>query len=101
MSVLLPEPDTPVTHTSRLSGICTSMFLRLFSAAPTISRKPSISPSPLAGEGKGRGGLLERVLLDSGVAAQDVRIPRSAGTRGSGRRNDDVTASVKIGRASG
>ena len=37
-SVDLPDPETPVTHTSRCSGIVTSMFLRLCSSAPRISR---------------------------------------------------------------
>ena len=32
----LPEPETPVTHTSMPSGISTSMFFRLFSRAPTM-----------------------------------------------------------------
>ena len=35
-SELLPEPDTPVTHTNVPSGISTSMFLRLLCAAPMI-----------------------------------------------------------------
>ena len=34
----LPLPDTPVTHTIFPSGISTSMFLRLFSLAPRITR---------------------------------------------------------------
>ncbi len=38
MSVLLPLPDTPVTHTNRPSGILTSIFLRLFSLAPRTVR---------------------------------------------------------------
>ena len=36
-SVDLPDPLTPVMHTSRLSGISTSMFFRLCSAAPRTS----------------------------------------------------------------
>src|SRR5262249_36605775 len=37
MSVDLPEPETPVTHTRRFSGIRTSMFFRLCSRAPRSS----------------------------------------------------------------
>ena len=37
ISVLFPEPETPVTQTSLPSGIFTFTFLRLFSAAPRIS----------------------------------------------------------------
>ena len=33
-SELLPEPETPVTHTKTPSGISTSMFLRLWCRAP-------------------------------------------------------------------
>lgn len=36
-SVLLPEPDTPVTSVNVPSGNLTFMFLRLFSLAPLIS----------------------------------------------------------------
>jgi hypothetical protein len=36
-SVDLPDPDTPVTHTNPPSGIETSTFLRLFSAAPLMT----------------------------------------------------------------
>ncbi|MPN03163.1 hypothetical protein SDC9_150388 [bioreactor metagenome] len=35
---LLPEPETPVIHVNTPSGILTSMFLRLFSEAPTTVR---------------------------------------------------------------
>ena len=34
MSVLLPDPETPVTHTNIPRGISTSISLRLFSRAP-------------------------------------------------------------------
>ena len=34
--LLLPDPETPVTHTSSPRGISTSMFLRLFARAPLI-----------------------------------------------------------------
>ena len=36
MSVLLPEPDTPVMHTKTPRGILISMSLRLFCRAPII-----------------------------------------------------------------
>ena len=39
-SELLPEPDTPVTQVMTPSGIFTSIFLRLFSCAPTIFNQP-------------------------------------------------------------
>src|SRR5256885_10378631 len=34
MSVDLPEPETPVTHTNRLTGSARSIFFRLFPRAP-------------------------------------------------------------------
>src|SRR5438552_17076180 len=34
MSVDLPEPETPVTHTNRPTGSARSIFLRLFPRAP-------------------------------------------------------------------
>src|SRR4051812_24477508 len=37
ISVDLPEPLTPVTQINPPSGICTSMFLRLFSRQPFSS----------------------------------------------------------------
>ncbi len=43
-SVLLPEPDAPVTATSMPSGIVTSIDFRLFSRAP---RTTSALPLPL------------------------------------------------------
>ena len=36
IKVLLPEPETPVTHTKIPKGISQSIFLRLFSSAPKI-----------------------------------------------------------------
>src|SRR5207244_8779269 len=49
----LPDPDTPVTHTRRFSGMRTSMFLRLCSAAPLSSsqrleRATATTPPPAA-----------------------------------------------------
>ncbi len=38
-SVLLPEPDTPVTTTRWLSGNSTDTFFRLCSRAPSSSRR--------------------------------------------------------------
>src|ERR1700724_2051431 len=51
ISVDLPDPDTPVTHTRRLSGIRTSRVFRLCSAAPRSSsqrlwRAPATPPGP-------------------------------------------------------
>ena len=37
---LFPEPETPVMQVITPSGMSTSIFLRLFSAAPLIFRKP-------------------------------------------------------------
>ena len=37
-SVLLPLPDTPVTHMNLPSGNLTLTFFKLFSLAPTISK---------------------------------------------------------------
>ncbi len=51
MRVLLPEPETPVIHTSLPKGIRTSMSLRLFCRAPLIT---SSLPEPgrlLSGSG--------------------------------------------------
>ncbi len=49
----LPEPETPVTHTRRLSGMRTSRFLRLCSQAPRNSSQrfetASATTSPAAG----------------------------------------------------
>ena len=40
ISELLPDPATPVTTTSTLSGMSTSTFWRLWVLAPLISRVP-------------------------------------------------------------
>ena len=40
MSVLFPEPETPLMQTSRPSGIEALILRRLFSAAPLISMDP-------------------------------------------------------------
>ena len=42
-SVLLPEPDTPVTQIMVLSGKSTSTFWRLLARAPRI---PTLHPLP-------------------------------------------------------
>ena len=36
----LPDPDTPVTQVKSPRGISTSIFLRLFSRAPRMVKKP-------------------------------------------------------------
>ena len=41
-SVLLPEPDTPVTHTNLPNGISTSTCFRLFAAAPNTRSKDNV-----------------------------------------------------------
>ena len=43
ISVLLPEPETPVMQTNLPSGIATSMFLRLFSRAPLIADRVAVA----------------------------------------------------------
>ena len=50
-SVLLPEPETPVTATKRASGNVTSTFLRLCSRAP---RTTSDWPLPAAARRRDR-----------------------------------------------
>ncbi len=39
INVLLPDPETPVTHIKQPSGMRTLMSFRLFCSAPFISRK--------------------------------------------------------------
>ena len=41
-SVLLPEPETPVTHVSVPSGMRAVTFCKLFSRAPVISSQPAL-----------------------------------------------------------
>src|ERR1051325_6959508 len=63
-----PEPDRPVTTTSLLRGIVTSMPFRLCSRAPLTTMAPVIGRPPGAGAGwRGSSGT---VSLDSG---QDFR----------------------------
>src|ERR1051326_818530 len=49
-SVLLPEPETPVTQVKLPIGMRTLRFLRLFSFAPRISRLGAASAEASSGE---------------------------------------------------
>ncbi len=64
MSVDLPEPDTPVMHTSRRSGNSTSMFLRL------CSRTPRSFTLLSAGTMRARGAVSAGSLLACGAGAR-------------------------------
>src|SRR5688572_13680438 len=64
MSVDLPEPDTPVMHTSRRSGNSTSMFLRL------CSRTPRSFTLLSAGTMRARGAVSAGSLLAWGAGAR-------------------------------
>ena len=48
-SVLLPEPDTPVTQVKIPSGKSTVTFLRLWCVAPTTVRLPPLARRRVAG----------------------------------------------------
>ena len=76
-SELLPEPETPVTHTNRPRGISTSMFLRLLCRAPRTTRDlPLRGP---AGGGDGDPPRAGEVLAGDAPGLGDHRGQRSGG----------------------
>ena len=74
-SVLLPEPETPVTHTRPPSGKRASMSFKLWARAPTTS---SVVPWParrVAGTGIERSPARYRPVSEAGTAATSAGVP--------------------------
>ena len=73
-SVLLPDPETPVTHVKAPTGIRTSMSRRLFSRAPSTDSQPCGSRR-VAGTGIVRAPDRYAPVTDPGSASTSAAVP--------------------------
>ena len=72
--VLLPDPETPVTQVSTPTGMAASMFLRLFSRAPSTVSHPCGSRR-VDGYGIARAPDRYAPVTDSGSASTSAAVP--------------------------